>query len=568
MGPLVFLTLTTLKNRILVRVKRLRQPRYLLGTIVGLAYFWTLFLRPRFSRGGLSGATLSSNGRISLELAIAAVLFLFVAIAWLLPSKKRAALAFTQADVHLLFPAPLTRRELLRYKIMRSVAGILFGSALMTIFFRPGSLLSGGWMTFTGVAFIMAILQLHGTGASLRRESLQTHGAAGLMRQWLPVAVVGGAVLVLAGTLLLDWQTLASQASLFGVLAELRRLAMEGPAAMVLWPMRVVARLPISESPAAFLRALPPVLLILVLNYVWVIRSDASFEEGSAEFAERIARVRKGQALKPTVRKVAAEAKSPFTLSLQGRPEIAILWKNLIKIGRYLSVRALLRLLPLFVFLAVFMASGRHRGMSETFAALCAMIFVLTIIMGPLIARNDLRQDLANLAVLKTWPVSGTELVRGEVLAPAVLLTVIAWFCALGGLIFAASLKLLPSWIIAAALLAPGVILIQLLGQNGLAVTWPSWFATAASRPRGIDVMGQRLLMMAAMLLMLAIVVIPAGLAGAAVMIVGYFLTDITAVVIPALAAAAVLLAEAYLISHMIGKLLDRTDISAIDATE
>ncbi len=567
MGPLLFLTLTSLKNRTLVRVRRLKQPRYMLGTIVGLAYFWTLFLRPRYSRGGLAALSLSSNARDSLELAIAAFLFLFLTLAWLLPSKKRAALAFTQADVHFLFPAPLSRGELLRYKILRSLAAILFGSAIMTIFFRPGSL-SGGWMTFTGVAFTMAILQLHGTGASLRRESLRSHGSAGLMHQWLPVGIVGGATLVLAGTLLLDWKTLASQVSLFGVLAELRRLATEGPAAVVLWPLRAVARLPLSESPAAFLRALPPVLLILVLNYFWVIRSDASFEEGSAEFAERIARFRKGQGLRPTVRKVRSSAPSPFTLSLDGRPEIAIFWKNLIKVGRYISLRAALRLLPLVVIVAMVSAGGRHRGLSEAFAALCAMIFVLTIFMGPLMARNDLRQDLANLAVLKTWPVSGTELVRGEVLAPAALLTVIAWFCALGGLIFSASIKMNPSWIVAAALLAPGVILLQLLGQNGLAVTWPSWFATGASRPRGIDVMGQRLLMMAAMLLMLIIVVVPAGLAGAAAIFGLYYIAGSSNAVIPAIVAAAVLLIEAYLISHAIGKLLDRTDISAIDATE
>jgi len=386
------------------------------------------------------------------------------------------------------------------------------------------------------------------------------------MRQWLPVAVVGGATLVLAGTLAIDWKNLASQSNLFGVLAELRRLALESPDSIVLWPMRAVARLPLADSPSAFLHALPAVLLILALNYFWVIRSDASFEEGSAEFAERVARLRKGQGLKPTVRKARTETPSPFKLSLQGRPEIAILWKNLIKIGRYVSLRAALRLLPLVVILAVAFSSGRHRGLSEAFAGLCAMIFVLTIFMGPLMARNDLRQDLANLAVLKTWPLSGTELVRGEVLAPAVLLTVIAWFCAVGGMIFSASIKLVPSWIVAAALLTPGVILLQLLGQNALAVTWPSWFATGASRPRGIDVMGQRLLMMAAMLLGLTVAVIPAAVAGAIAVFALYFVTGSSAVVIPAIVAAAVLLLEAYLISHAVGRLLDRTDISAIDA--
>jgi len=144
----------------------------------------------------------------------------------------------------------------------------------------------------------------------------------------------------------------------------------------------------------------------------------------------------------------------------------------------------------------------------------------------------------------------------------------IALFCAFGGMIFSASIKLVPSWIVAAALLTPGVILLQLLGQNALAVTWPSWFATGAWRPRGIDVMGQRLLMMAAMLLGLTVAVIPAAVAGAIAVFALYFVTGSSAVVIPAIVAAAVLLLEAYLISHAVGRLLDRTDISAIDATE
>ena len=84
------------------------------------------------------------------------------------------------------------------------------------------------------------------------------------------------------------------------------------------------------ECPA-FLRALPWGLLILAVNYIWVVHSDARFEEASAEFADKIADIRKGKRVSQRKQKPVRPA--PFTLSLEGRAEIAILWKNLILLG-------------------------------------------------------------------------------------------------------------------------------------------------------------------------------------------------------------------------------------------
>ena len=45
------------------------------------------------------------------------------------------------------------------------------------------------------------------------------------------------------------------------------------------------------------------------------------------------------------------------------------------------------------------------------------------VVFGPQLARNDLRRDLEHLATLKAWPLRGAVIVRGEVLAPALLLS-------------------------------------------------------------------------------------------------------------------------------------------------
>jgi hypothetical protein len=539
--------------------------------VVGLAYFWMIFGLPRAistRRAPPAASSFNSGVRTPIELAGAAFLFVLCASAWIPAGRKRPALYFTQADVQFLFAAPLTRQQLIRYKLLRSQTGVLIGSMFMTVVFRPSSL-ANSWMFLLGIALTMTVLNLYTTGVSLRRESLGSHGMPGFVRQWLPLSITAAAVIIVAGSIALDWSTLST---LHGtdLVSELRRLASTGPSGVVMWPFLAMVRLPAAETPLAFLRALPWVMLIIAVSYVWVIRSDARFEEASAaladELAARLTRVRKGQRF--SAPKIRATTPTPFRLSLEGRAETAIFWKNLILLGRYASLRTLLRLLPLFFLVTVF-AQARGAGSAGAFVAwLCAATFVLTVLLGPLFARNDLRQDLVNIVLLKTWPIDGATLVRGEVMAPAVLLTVIAWSSAIGAFVFSRGAIVEFSWVIAALLLSPGIIVLRLLAQNAIAVMFPSWMVTGPSRPFGIDVLGQRMMLMFGFLLVLVVAIVPAGIVGGLVGLGIYFLTGRIAVVVPSLAAAVVLLAESLLASHAVGKLLDRLDMSAIDAQE
>ena len=49
LSALFYLKSTALKNRLRQFVRRLREPKYLVGAIVGAAYVWFFFLR-RFMR--------------------------------------------------------------------------------------------------------------------------------------------------------------------------------------------------------------------------------------------------------------------------------------------------------------------------------------------------------------------------------------------------------------------------------------------------------------------------------------------------------------------------------------
>jgi hypothetical protein len=269
---------------------------------------------------------------------------------------------------------------------------------------------------------------------------------------------------------------------------------------------------------------------------------------------------------------------TPFTLALTGRAETAILWKNLIMVGRYLSIRTLWRIFPLIVLFFIFATRTHSSGWLPVVSTLCLVFLGFTIMLGPQMARNDLRQDLAQLGVLKTWPISGSTLIRGELLAPAIVLTTIAWLLTIGATMLMNSfdiralqgLSILQrvSYAGAAMAVAPGLILAQLVVQNGIAIMFPAWVSVGTARARGIEATGQRLLMMAGNILTLVLALLPGVLVGGVVGAIVYWQTGVVLILLPALIVSAFMIAECWLAVEALGRVLERTDISAVDASE
>ena len=573
-GTFAYLTFCSFKNRTLRRIRRLREPRYLVGLIVGVLYFYFAIFRPR---PGPRRGTRSMPGVEHLAGPIqvigSVVLFVTAALAWVWPGAGKP-ITFSRAEVQFLFTAPVTRRQLLHYRLVRSQLGLLFSSAIITLLMRP-STLANSWMVVIGLWLIFMVVRLHLMGVALSRSSLAQHGRSGIWRQWVPLVIVSGATGVLIETVIGGWSALAASPDLPAFFVELQRLGTTGAAGIMLWPFRTLAKLPLSSSPADFLSALPWVMALVALNYAWVLRSDASFEEASAEHAEKRA-LEKG-----TPKAVARGATAtPFQLGRVGPAETAILWKNLILIGRYLSARTLLRVVPIVIMLAIAAQTfGRQGGLATVVSGMSIWLAGMLVLMGPQMMRNDLRQDLAHLPMLKTWPVSGATIVRGEVLAPAIVMSAIVWLLILpggllsGGLVArmgeaAPALLDRLSYALAAAILAPPIILSQTVVLNGIAVMFPAWSSLGASRSRGIDAMGQRLLMMAGILVTLVLSLLPGAAVAGALMAVVYWLTGTLLIVLPALLVASVVVAECWVATELLGRVLDRTDVTAIEPVE
>jgi len=108
-SALIYLQVHACRNRLVNRFKRLKQPKYLAGAIVGGLYFYFYFYRYLFGVGGrhpaLSLASVPEQ-RLLVESLGALGLFVVVFLAWVVP-QERAALGFSEAEVAFLFPVPV-----------------------------------------------------------------------------------------------------------------------------------------------------------------------------------------------------------------------------------------------------------------------------------------------------------------------------------------------------------------------------------------------------------------------------------------------------------------------------
>jgi hypothetical protein len=558
------------RNRIRTRLRRLRQVRYAVPFAVGVAYI-LLFWQP-WNRGRMLG--LESNHLLAdpemagIGQVVAAVLItLYAVVAWLWP-RQRPALEFSEAEVAFLFPAPLTRRQVVNYSLLRTQFGLLFAAFILDLIslrhLAPSFLqgLLGLWIAFS-------TMQMYSFGVSILRSSLRRHGRSGLRRAWpalLLLAVVGVAV-ALWWWRWLRPPTPAEHDGGKAVALYLVAMADAGPMRYLLWPARALAR-PALEAggPIALLGSLVPALAMLAASYVWVIRSDFAFEEASAErAARRAARRADRHRRRPRYERVREAARRPpFPLATAGRPEIALLWKNLIATGRFITVRRALGLAVALPLLASWLAAGRG-DLATGIGALAQGFTWLLFLLGPVLVRSDLRTDLAHATVLKGWPLPGWSLVLGEALAPTLLIS----YAQL--LLFGTSVILLaPSFapavldrgllVASLAILALPLNLLSTLVQALTVLLFPSWMTLGPNRPRGLEAFGQRLLAMAMRLLVLALVFLPTAAILGIVLLLGRPLLGAAA--FPVAAAVAVLpaVAEAAALLWFLGHRFERFD--------
>jgi hypothetical protein len=559
-------------NQLTTRFQRLKQPKYAIGAVVGGLYFYFYVVRQFFmgSRSTALNFAVSHDHLLLIQSLAALALFIVVLLAWLIPH-ERAALTFTEAEVAFLFPAPVSRRTLVQFKLIRSQLRIFIGAFVFSLFFHRFG--GSAWIHAAGWWLVLSILDLHFLGASFARTLLLDHGISNGFRRLL-VALLAG--LAIAGVAL--WAKTAQpvpdsvKAMDFKVLMDyLPGILNAGPAHYLLAPFRLAVRPFFATDAASFFAVLAPALLLLFLHYFWVIMSDVKFEEASLaasqRAAARVTALRSGNWAAAAKNQKARRAW--FTLAPAGPAFSAMLWKNLIGVGRIFSPRLLILILVvLVVFVAIVSGNEGGQGVRMMAAIFLAICLAYSLLLGPQILRLDFRQDLPQADILKTFPVPGWQIALGEMLAPVILLAGFQWLllAPLTALLFylpGRNQMLFLTIAPCAALLLPVLDFILLLIPNAAVLLFPSWVATGKESPRGIEATGQRLVFAVGQLLILLLTLLPAALFFcllyfplklAAGPILPVFLAGPVATVILAVEAAAGI--------HLLGKLFERFDVA------
>ncbi len=534
-----FLVATSAVNRVRLAAKKLREPRYLVGAAAVGLYVASLLGRSAFH--GKPDADLvkmqqsASVLRLGLELVLTVVGGLAVFSGWTL-GKDRLSFSFTEAEATWLLSGPVSRRGVVRYKVCVGLLRTLVSALLATLIFRRGMasaplpLLLGSWLGFS-------LLWLHAATASLVRVGWKQAGVSVSRRLLVGTVLVGGFALLVtlavlnAGPLQTGpdpWlQARPPEALAQGATAWLTTFISQPTIAWALVPARAFAGAVFATSLAA---ALKPLLGLLLLDGVFLavlFSLDVSLEEAALASAERRARLearrrRRGLPL--------PRLSGTVPLGARGRPEVALAWKNWLALRRVYGARLGLILLVMgagfgSALWGVLQRGSRGAPFQLMGAAFVAVLALSTVLLGPLLFRTDLRSDLRRLDVLRTLPLSGLQVVRGELFAPAFLLGLseVALLLLALGLSAGTPIKGFPfasrlAWAAGAALLLPAATAAVLVVQNAAALVFPSLLVDdEESAPRGVEAAGTRLLNLGATLLLLLVGFLPGGLLGLAV---------------------------------------------------
>jgi hypothetical protein len=542
------------------RLRRVRRPANAVFAVIGLALMGGWLSMIAFQGGNQLGLVTEE-----LVIAIQAGALLLVLMTSTSALSHRG-LYLPPAEIELLLSAPVSRQDLVRYRVLSSLGRALFGGIVIGI-------MAGRWMPqpvfgFLGAFVATLFLPLIGQGISLLSGSAENRLARWLGKlpfRWMNLAILMIVVLVAAAAF--------TQGAWGG---KLRQLGLDGGVrGLVEHPVALAIGMPF--RPWAMMmtaRELPEFLSWLALNVVlWtglfelVARIPVDFRElslsTSADIARRLRRHRRGGAgINGTlgVSKRAAGRRVPW---LFGRgPFGAIAWRKSCSIlrkarGTLLTGAFIIGLLTL---IAVFATGQGERGdpfSSELFGpALIAGVGTLYLCAG---LRFDFREDLEQMEVMKSWPMSPWRLFLAT-LVPEVML--VSLFVTAGIALFAASTGGVQLGQVAIALGVPLVVLLWTSIDNAVFLYAPIRYTPG--QEGALHHTGRALTLMLLRMLVFAVVSVGVGLAIAIAVLLESVLglDDYTMRVIAAGLSVLALLAEIAFLIWTGGRMFRRFDLA------
>jgi ABC-2 type transport system permease protein len=568
-SALALLFAAGIKNRIRRTLRRMRQPRFLIATVVGLLYFWQfLFRRWVMLTRPLPDSPLRELAlgdlRPLAEAALISLALFQILGAWVF-GDERAQLAFTEAEVQFFFPAPASRSALVHYKLARGTLWLIVAAVLSAAFIgravshHPALFTAGAWLALT-------LTFLHRVAASFTRDRLAALGRWARVLVWAGLAAFGALALVGFRSAWADVPLPRTGDGWIWAASFTEHVLTVPPFGWVLWPLRMLVRPMLTQSQGDFLAALPAAVGLVALHYLWAVLAVAPFEEASAAAAELRGRWLESRRTRSASPKSIKLRRAPWALLGVGRPEVALTWKNGIAFLRQFRAGPILVLAALGAFLLAL--SGRSPDGATVRLVMAAGGLGLLVLVGPARLGLDLRHDVERMDILRALPLRGRDIVFSEMLTPAVVLVVLEWVLvglalASGGTIEDLGWDARVGIACGAALVAPALTVLSLVMQNAAALLFPDWMAVFRERRRGFEAMGQRLLTMIGTTVVMAFGAVPATIAGGLVLWPLWSSLHWAAVPLGAGVACIALLAEAFAGVGWVGRLFETHDVSA-----
>lgn len=520
MRALLYLVVFSARNRFLGALRRARSPRYAAALVAGGVYIWWFLVHPM---GKMNATMLSGFLGQGTEMLVTLLTVLTLMGSWVFGADA-TALAFTQAEVSMLFSAPLPRRRLIGYKLFKAQIAVLINSLIWVFILRRGNVLLPSPMRAISIWVLFSTLSFHRLGAALVRSSWTAHGQFAAKRhRWSIVVFAAVGVTLLVG-LINGSHELMSAPDAGSFFSALGHLLATPPAVWGLGPFRLVVSPTFATSVAQWNHLIWPALLVLALHTLWVLRTDTEFEEAALEAS--VERARRVEAMRTRRTFTASPPRAPTStipLASQGSPALAIIWKNILCLRRTAQLRVFVG--PFAMAIAVGMAFTTGLDTAAHIAVSSLLFAGLLLIFGGRLIRNDLRQDMQHLPLIKALPITPGEIVLAEVASATLPIAAVQF--ALLVITYVAMLITKTYWVppsirtgllIAApfACVAFNAALITI--QNGMAVMFPAWVRLGPVVTTGVEALGQNVLAMIANLLSLGVgMVLPIVLAWGAV---------------------------------------------------
>src|SRR5258705_1081552 len=169
--------------------------------------------------------------------------------------------------------------------MMRSQIGILFGSAIVAVA-APSFSGYGRLRMAVAMWLMLSAGKIYSTGVSLARARLGSGDLRARRVAWLPLAVLATAFAVVRTALARAFMAYPAASSQEAFI-RIGTVVSTGLPRIVLWPFAALAAPLFAAWPGGYLLALLESAVVVGVCVVWVLKSDATFQDGAEEVPAR-----------------------------------------------------------------------------------------------------------------------------------------------------------------------------------------------------------------------------------------------------------------------------------------